>query len=226
MATTPTPHTPSASTTHSSTAPGSRAGSLALANRWAEAPFRSRYTRWVDAPPEDVRRAMDELTLDELRLGRLLMAVRTLPSRVGGRASTAAPGARPSRVAHGDGARPMLDTFASRGFLPLCADADGIAAGIIGQFWHARVPRPVGITDADAFDAFHTPGWAKAVTTITVVPERGGSRLSTSTAIHPTDDAARRAFGRYWRLIDVPSGLIRREWLAAIARRARHARLS
>jgi len=65
--------------------------------------------------------------------------------------------------------------------------------------------------------------WAKAVATITVVPERGGSRLSTVTAVIPTDDDARRAFGRYWLLIQMPSGLIRREWLAAIARRARRA---
>jgi hypothetical protein len=38
-----------------------------------------------------------------------------------------------------------------------------------------------------------------------------------------TDDHSRRVFGRYWLLIRPFSGLIRREWLAAIARRAREA---
>jgi hypothetical protein len=45
--------------------------------------------------------------------------------------------------------------------------------------------------------------------------------VTTETRIVGTDRVARRAFGRYWRIIRGPSGLIRHSWLAAIDRRAR-----
>jgi len=57
-----------------------------------------------------------------------------------------------------------------------------------------------------------------------VTPDGDGSLLTTTTAVVPTNAAARRAFGRYWLLIRVPSGLIRREMLAAVDRRARRPR--
>lgn len=44
------------------------------------------------------------------------------------------------------------------------------------------------------------------------------SRLVTETRIVPADESARRAFGRYWRLVGPFSGLIRNRWLAAAAR--------
>ncbi|MDH4176447.1 MAG: DUF2867 domain-containing protein [Thermoleophilia bacterium] len=46
----------------------------------------------------------------------------------------------------------------------------------------------------------------------------GRSVLSTETRVHAVDDEARRAFGRYWRVIRPYSGLIRRRWLQAAAR--------
>jgi hypothetical protein len=44
-----------------------------------------------------------------------------------------------------------------------------------------------------------------------------GPRLSTETRIAAVDDAARRAFLRYWRIVGPFSALIRRRWLRAIA---------
>jgi hypothetical protein len=48
-----------------------------------------------------------------------------------------------------------------------------------------------------------------------------GRRLTTETRVAATDAAARRAFARYWRLVGPFSALIRRRWLARIAREAR-----
>jgi hypothetical protein len=48
-----------------------------------------------------------------------------------------------------------------------------------------------------------------------------GKTLTTETRVAATDDAARRAFLRYWRVVGPFSALIRRRWLAAIAREAR-----
>jgi hypothetical protein len=45
----------------------------------------------------------------------------------------------------------------------------------------------------------------------------GGGRLSTETRIEAVDDAARRAFLRYWRVVGPFSALIRRRWLKQIA---------
>ena len=44
-----------------------------------------------------------------------------------------------------------------------------------------------------------------------------GPRLSTETRIEGVDDAARRAFLRYWRVVGPFSALIRRRWLRQIA---------
>jgi hypothetical protein len=44
-----------------------------------------------------------------------------------------------------------------------------------------------------------------------------GSRLSTETRIEAVDDAARRAFLRYWRIVGPFSAVIRRRWLKQIA---------
>jgi hypothetical protein len=45
-----------------------------------------------------------------------------------------------------------------------------------------------------------------------------GTSLSTETRIQAVDDAARRAFGRYWRIVGPCSAAIRRRWLRQIAR--------
>lgn len=47
-----------------------------------------------------------------------------------------------------------------------------------------------------------------------------GGELTTETRVFVTDDRSRRLFTGYWVVIRPFSGLIRRQWLAAIARRA------
>ena len=42
----------------------------------------------------------------------------------------------------------------------------------------------------------------------------------TETRVQLTDEAARRAFRRYWFVVRLFSGLVRRSWLAAAKRRA------
>jgi hypothetical protein len=44
-----------------------------------------------------------------------------------------------------------------------------------------------------------------------------GERLTTETRVEALDDAARRAFLRYWRVVGPFSALIRRRWLKQIA---------
>jgi hypothetical protein len=46
-----------------------------------------------------------------------------------------------------------------------------------------------------------------------------GERLTTETRVEAVDASARRSFLRYWRVVGPFSALIRRRWLAQIARR-------
>ncbi|MDX6476457.1 MAG: hypothetical protein QOH95_1968, partial [Gaiellaceae bacterium] len=57
------------------------------------------------------------------------------------------------------------------------------------------------------------PGTVRVVTNFLA----DGAQLSTETRIAAVDEAARRAFGRYWRVVGPFSALIRRRWLKQIA---------
>jgi hypothetical protein len=69
--------------------------------------------------------------------------------------------------------------------------------------------------------AFAEPGFVKAALTFRFIGRADGTTLAeTDTRVAATDPAARRGFGRYWLLVRGFSGLIRRDWLRAVARRA------
>lgn len=158
--------------------------------------FSSRHSIHVDAPPERTRAALQELQTGGLPLTRVLMGVRSLPARLRG-------GSRKRRPAFVELRRSEYET----------------AVGIAGRFWTpAATIAP--LADASAFDAFDEPGSAKAVMGFAIEPDGAGSRLRTETRIAATDEAARRSFGRYWLVIRAGSGLIRREMLWSVKRRA------
>ncbi len=89
------------------------------------------------------------------------------------------------------------------------ARADGeIVFGACGTPW-----RPGG--------GIHAFGGARAGQVRMVTDFRAdGETLTTETRIEAVDDAARRSFRRYWRVVGPFSALIRRRWLVAIAKRA------
>jgi hypothetical protein len=47
-----------------------------------------------------------------------------------------------------------------------------------------------------------------------------GERLTTETRVAALDERSRRAFLRYWRIVGPCSAVIRRRWLAGIAKAA------
>jgi hypothetical protein len=51
----------------------------------------------------------------------------------------------------------------------------------------------------------------------------GWSTVSTETRVLAIDDSSRRGMGCYWRLIVPASGLLRRQWLDGIKKRAESA---
>lgn len=157
------------------------------------------HRRQTTTAPADLWRAIHDLRADELPLMRALMSVRTLGRRVD------------------DANRTVLQGFQRMGFRRLAEERERelVVVGI-GQFW-----KPSGglreVTDKDQFLSFAEPGYAKVAFNFRI----DDGELSTETRIAGTDPRARRLFGLYWTLIRPGSGLIRREWLRALDRRAR-----
>jgi hypothetical protein len=155
--------------------------------------YRERHRRRVNAAPERVFAAVRELTLAETPVARVLVRLR---------------GMRPQRDA------PIFEEMRRVGF-EVEAEEPGreLAFAAIGQPWKVRGgERRRGVD----FRTFAEPGFAKMAFNFRF----DGSALSTETRVLLTDEQSRRAFRRYWLVIRPFSGLIRRAWLRAIARRA------
>lgn len=156
------------------------------------------HSRQTTAAPADLWSAIHDLRPDGLPLMRALMSMRTLGRRVDADNRT------------------VLEGFERMGFRRLAEERDRelVLAGI-GQFW-----KPSGglrkVTSKEQFLAFEDPGYAKAAFNFRITEEE----ISTETRIAGTDPQSQRLFGLYWLLIRPGSGLIRREWLRALDRRA------
>ncbi|GAA4615663.1 hypothetical protein GCM10023195_69200 [Actinoallomurus liliacearum] len=165
--------------------------------------FRSRYTRRIAASPEAVWAALHAVTAAELPVTRLLMGVRSAGrSRMSG---------------------PMAEVLSTNEL----GRQEGREAvgGIVAKFWRLRPAYgPEETADPAGFASFAEPGWAKAAMAFQLSPAGEDTLLATETRIRATDGASRRAFGRYWLLIRAGSGVIRFEFLRAIARRAESTR--
>jgi hypothetical protein len=151
---------------------------------------RQRQELRVRAPSETALAAARAVTAEEAPLLRLLFRLRGLPA---------------------SGA--VLAGMEREGFQVLADDPGrALVVGAVGRPW-----RPSGaIARAADFAAFDEPGWAKMA--LELRAEDGV--LSTETRVLLTDEAARRAFRRYWLVVRPFSVLTRRSWLAAAKRRA------
>jgi hypothetical protein len=112
-----------------------------------------------------------------------------------------------------------MDGFVARGFVLLGRDDTEVALGAAGKFWRAR-PVIERLTDAAEFDRFDRRGFAKAAVNFRAEAVSGGSMLTTETRVLAIGPRARLAFLPYWILVRLGGELIRREMLAAVARRA------
>jgi hypothetical protein len=165
----------------------------------------------VAASPPEVLAAVRALTSREVRLATVLMSLRALPAailRPRGRWG------RSDRILDA----PLLDHFTNGGFVVLAERPDELVLGAVGRFW--KLDGEVRRVSPDEFVTFDEPGFAKAVVNFDAQPAGGGTVLTTETRVKLTDDAARRTFRRYWRIVMPGSALIRRAWLRAIRKRA------
>lgn len=160
--------------------------------------FVERHSVLVRASRQDVWRALHDVGLREMALTRFLFGLRAIPARIAGTQ-------RPA------GGGPWLPALLNSGF-KMMAETPGreIVLGTTGRFWERRA-RPGVQPD---------PGAAIAAMDFRLEESQGGILLTTETRVAVEDRAARRRFAIYWVVIRMGSGLIRRELLQAVRRRA------
>ena len=169
--------------------------------------FAEHHERRIAATPAQVWRALHEVTASDIRLFRTLTTIRRL-----GRSG-------PEDILNAPEHLPILDVALSTSFVRLADDTEREL--VIGTTVIAPLGRTVPRTPGE-FRALTTPGFAAAAMNFRIEPDAaGGSLLTTDTRVFATDPSTRRRFARYWSLIYPGSALIRRQWLAAVAKRAR-----
>lgn len=154
----------------------------------------------VAAPPEAVWDALLAVEGRELLLTTLLMRI---------------------RHAHPPGAHvPFIESMTRR-FTALVEDAPTtFVAGAAGQPWRRDGGEMATLPSGAPLAEFDRPGYVLIATSFELLPTARGTSLSTETRVRPTDAAAARAFRLYWWAIRAGSGLIRRDLLRAVRRRA------
>jgi len=153
---------------------------------------------------DQVYRAIKAVTADEILLFRTLVWIRRF-----GR-----PG--PESILNVPEKQPILEVATRTTFLSL-SDEPGREI-VVGTVVAApRSWRPTGNPTAVGFQALRDPGFALATMNFRIEEAGPGACLvTTETRVHATDDAVRRRFKIYWRLIYPGSALIRQMWLRAI----------
>jgi hypothetical protein len=173
--------------------------------------FAERHAVRVAAPPERAWEAVRALDMGGSPVVRALMGLRSLPALLGGRKT------------RGKALGTNMDTLLRSGFVLLAERPPReIVLGLAGRFWTPTG----GLTRVEPaeFRAYDGPGLALAAWNFTILPTDEGSLVATETRVRCTDEASRRSFARYWRVIRPFSGLIRREALRAVRRAAERPR--
>jgi hypothetical protein len=153
--------------------------------------FDERHGIRADATAARLLEAMREVTPGEMPVARALFRVRGLAA-----------------TAH----EPLWGQMLRGGFRLLGERPDEVVAGAIGRPWRVWE----GLRRDRDFAAFSEPGYVK----MAIGFRARDGELVTETRVLATDDGARRAFRPYWLVVRPASGLTRRAWLAAAARRA------
>jgi hypothetical protein len=173
--------------------------------------FNEFHSRLIRAPKEQVYRAIESVTADEILLFQTLTWIRRF-----GRGG-------PESILNAPGNLPLLDVATRTSFLLLANELNReIVVGTVvaaPRGWRSDShPTP------ESFGTLREPGFALAAMNF-VIEDAGpsGCLLTTETRVYATDTSTRRRFAAYWRVIYPGSALIRRMWLRAIARRAESA---
>lgn len=168
--------------------------------------FAERHARLVHAPAPLVWRALGEVRVSDLPLTRALMRVRMLGRSVTSPDRRALDALPPGEVAREEGRELLLALVAPASLRTDISSLDDLRAASVPELIR---PMP--------------DGWVRIATDFRLDATDGSTLLSTETRVLATGPTARRRFRLYWLGIRGGSGLIRRELLHAVARRAERA---
>jgi len=169
--------------------------------------FHERHEIMIQAPPERVRTALDQVSWTDIGVMETLGRIRSVA--MGGSAAVR-PGPSPT---------PIIDSVKNprSGFFLLDDTPREFVFGLAGQPWNNAGVR---LTAAE-FPTWTKPGSIKVAANF-LIEDAGNnrSRVVTETRIAAGDAAARKKMAQYWALIYPGSGMVRRSLLEAVRIRA------
>lgn len=168
--------------------------------------FSEQHSERIHAKPEQVMSAIRDSTWSDLRSLRTLLRIRGAASRESFQENSYfSPGRRVS------------DAFAASGYVFGGNDHEFLMCG--GA--NVQAQRPLQLRSLQEFADYREQGGIKMAFDFYVEDTGGGwSRLTAETRVLALDASTRRGMGGYWRLIVPGSGLLRRQWLDGIKKRA------
>ncbi len=163
----------------------------------------------VQAPPAQAYSAVLRLDAARSRSTLVLLGLRGIIGLVTPRQAVRSYGRFPRRSTL------TLDDVVRAGFVVLGErPGEEILLGAVGAFW--KPASGLRRIRAAEFGTFAEPNQAKATWNFAVRPDGQGSVVSTETRVLCTDEAARRSFRRYWRMVGPFSAFIRGRLLSLI----------
>jgi hypothetical protein len=168
--------------------------------------FSERHSARIHARPEQVLLAIRQSTFRDMASLATLLRLRGLIVRMPDTGDSLQD-------------RRVLEAFSASGYLSGGSEHEIVMGGGAD----VRAKRPLGVRTLQEFADHREQGTVKMAFNFTVDDAGDGwSSVSTETRVMALDDATRRGMGRYWRLIVPGSGLLRRQWLEGIKKRAEH----
>jgi hypothetical protein len=159
----------------------------------------------VHARPEQVMQATRQSTFGDMKSLATLLKIRGAALRT------------PDHHAGDLRDKRVVDAFSASGYLLDGSDHEIVLFGAA----NVREQRRPDVRTVQQFVDYRERGAVKMAFDFRAEDAGDGwSTLSTETRVMALDDATRRGMGRYWRLIVPGSGLLRRQWLDGIKRRA------
>lgn len=167
--------------------------------------FYERHSARIHAEHDRVMQAVRESTFGDMKSLNTLLKVRAAASRT----------AQHNSVFSSD--KRILDSFVASGYASGGSDHEIVVCGGANM----RAPSVLKVRTLQEWAAYREPGAVKMAFDFSVKDTGDGwSTITAETRVLALDDATRRGMGRYWRLIVPGSGLLRRQWLDGIKRRA------
>lgn len=167
--------------------------------------FSERHSARIHAQPQQVMQGVRESTFGDMKSLNVLLKIRGAALR----------------TSHETGFFPddkrILEAFAASGYVSGGSEREIVLCG--GA--NVRARRVLEVRTLQEWSAYREPGAVKIAFDFNVKDTGDGwSTIIAETRVLALDDATRRGVGTYWRLIVPGSGLLRRQWLDGIKRRA------